>query len=493
MDTVQLNIKNIKNIRNAKLELPFRGGVYAIAGANGCGKSTIMLILSVLLSKKRYSMFQCEDISSDSFIEIKITDSSLKTPYRKCKWVVDNEKLTLIEPNKPIIYTGMYEGSLFYGARFENSTIVDELLKKKSILNEDITKAPEEISKTLSYILRGDQNNYQSLSKIASLKIARKYKLDNVPYFVEAHNGNLLSQYRMSSGECLLISLLNYIYFTLRQKEETQRKKIIIIDEVELAFHPIAIERFMEYLHDLVEEHPNFIIYITSHSPKVINYVHPSKLYMLENNQGDISYINPCYPSYAIRELYKNDGYDVIILVEDELARLVIDKIVLEENLIKSRLINIIPVGGWRNVLTLHKDILEKRLFSEKCKVISILDGDVRNEKVPKGTKELPKIYLPINSVEKFLYSIVLKNQNLDFKKVINDKYCRVLSLRQIIDEFNGKNRSTEDIEKKFYHFFIEKIQMTEDSFVRELTKDIFDTDFINDSFLNSFKSFLSK
>lgn len=493
MDTVQLNIKNIKNISSAKLELPFRGGVYAIAGANGCGKSTIMLILSVLLSKKRYSMFQCEDISNDSFIEITITDNSLKTPYRKCKWVVDNEKLALVGADKPIIYTGMYEGSLFYGARFENSTIVDELLKKKSILDEDITKAPEEISKTLSYILRGDKDNYQSLSKIASLKVARKYHLDNVPYFVEAHNGNLLSQYRMSSGECLLISLLNYIYFTLRQKEETERKKIIIIDEVELAFHPIAIERFMEYLHNLVREHPNFIIYITSHSPKVINNIHPSNLYMLENNQGNISYVNPCYPSYAIRELYKNDGYDVIILVEDELARLVIDKILLEKNLIKSRLINIIPVGGWRNVLTLHKDILEKRLFSEKCKVISILDGDVKGEKVPNGTKDLPKLYLPINSVEKFLYSIVFNQQYISLRKVINDKYCRVLSLNQIMAEFNKKNRSTEDIEKKFYHFFIEKIQMIEDAFVRELTKDIFDTKFVTDSFLNSLVSFLSK
>lgn len=493
MDAVQLNIKNIKNIRNARLELPFKGGVYAMAGANGCGKSTIMLILSVLLSKRRYSMFQCEDISSDSFIEIVITDNSSKTPYRKCKWVVNNQKLSLIETDKPITYTGMYEGSLFYGARFENSTIVDNLLKKRSIHDEDITKAPEEISKTLSYILRGDKNNYQSLRKIASLKTARKYNLDNVPYFIEAHNGNLLSQYRMSSGECLLISLLNYIYFTLRQKENTERKKIIIIDEVELAFHPIAIERFMEYLHNLVKEHPNFIIYITSHSPKVINNIHPSNLYMLENNQGDISYVNPCYPSYAIRDLYKNDGYDVIILVEDELARLVIDKILLDKNLIRSRLINIIPVGGWRNVLTLHKDILEKRLFSEKCKVISILDGDIKEEKVPKGTKGLPKLYLPINSVEKFLYRIVFNQKIEPLRKVINDKYCRVLSLNQIMVEFERENRSENDIEKKFYHFFMEKIQMAQDTFVGEITKDIFDAEFVTNSFIQNLVDFLSK
>lgn len=52
MDTLRIQIHNIKNINEAQLELPFDNGIYTFVGTNGCGKSTMMLCLAQLLSNQ---------------------------------------------------------------------------------------------------------------------------------------------------------------------------------------------------------------------------------------------------------------------------------------------------------------------------------------------------------------------------------------------------------------------------------------------------------
>lgn len=42
---VNVKLQNIKNIKEADITLPLNKGLYAIVGENGCGKSTLMLIL----------------------------------------------------------------------------------------------------------------------------------------------------------------------------------------------------------------------------------------------------------------------------------------------------------------------------------------------------------------------------------------------------------------------------------------------------------------
>lgn len=51
METLKINISHIKNIKKAELEVPFDNGIYTFVGANGCGKSSLMLCMAQLLSK----------------------------------------------------------------------------------------------------------------------------------------------------------------------------------------------------------------------------------------------------------------------------------------------------------------------------------------------------------------------------------------------------------------------------------------------------------
>ncbi|WP_304155823.1 ATP-binding protein [Phocaeicola plebeius] len=52
MDTLKVQLHNIKNIKEASIELPFDNGIYTFVGTNGCGKSTLMLCLAQLLSNQ---------------------------------------------------------------------------------------------------------------------------------------------------------------------------------------------------------------------------------------------------------------------------------------------------------------------------------------------------------------------------------------------------------------------------------------------------------
>ena len=478
MDLLKINIKNIKNINSADVELPLEGGLYSIVGGNGCGKSTLMLIMSVLMSPKRYFMLQSEDYDKTSEINISICNSIGESIN---SWYVHENNKWLCR-TRPFIYKGVYEGSLFYGSRFEDSRNVDKLIRSKEINDEHIVDAFDYVKENLSLILHGDNNHYTNMKKIKNKTISEKLKLTNLPYFMVTPKGDLLSQYRMSSGECLLISLLNYIYCTLinqgASKSVTEKTSLILIDEIELALHPIAISRLITYLNKLIETYPKLCVYLTSHSPEVIRSLKPQNMFLINNNMGILELINPCFPSYAIREVYRHDGFDYLILAEDVLASHVIDSVISENNLKDSRLIHISPVGGWQNVLSLHIDLLRNNVMGVNKKIISVLDGDVKQTVQAKDEfKNISKLFLPIQSIEKFIYDIVFKRTNDKFRKIMNDKYFTIKSLDDLAFEHREQYKTEPKNPDKMFYFRLKKDllnrNISESYFVRNLSEDI--------------------
>lgn len=486
MRLMKIEINNIKNILKANLELPLDGGIYGIIGGNGCGKSTLMLILAIISSPKRYNMFLNGDFDESSSIHISLDLDNGKTEENY--WTVKNHKL-ICNNSAKICYNGVYEGSLFYGTRFEDSRKVETLLTENK-LNQEITDAANYIKNNLSFILHGDYKHYLTLKKIRSKSIATEFKLSNVPFFLETDKKQIISQYRFSSGECLLVSLLNYIYCVLIYKNDNKYKKKynynykkndiphIFIDEIEVALHPIAISRLINFLKDLVKEHPNLVIYLTSHSPEIIKSLEPKNMFLIENNNGNLNLINPCYPSYAIRDVYTHDGFDFLILVEDLLAKYFIEAILKEEDLQSSKLIHITPVGGYNNVLQLHVDLLKNNTLGTNKTIISILDGDIQ-DKINPSYKDLKKLFLPIECVEKLFYKIMIETKYKKLQKIINDKYFTLKSLKSLWEEHNKKypnNKKYENIEKKFFDRLtsdLEKRNISTEAFIQSLVFDL--------------------
>ena len=68
--------------------------------------------------------------------------------------------------------------------------------------------------------------------------------------------------------------------------------------------------------------------------------------------------------------------------------------IIDEKDISRSKLINILPVGGWSNVLNLQHELYIHSTFGAGTKIFSILDGDIQKE-VGQQYKEYPKfLYL---------------------------------------------------------------------------------------------------
>lgn len=468
MTNINLTIKHVKNIINFNLQIPLSNNIYCLVGENGIGKSTVMVCLASLVFPNSLRLFQKEDLYDDSEIKVGYGDKINSYAY-------DSENSRLHIHGDRYRLNGLYEGSLFYGTRFCDSLKIDELVKNMKIQQEEIVNSDEYVKEKMSKILHGKPHRYENLKRIRNKNVTKKLGLKNTPYFNE-FNGNLVSQYRMSSGECLLLSLLHFIYNAVERRSLPSDQPILImIDEIELALHPSAVRRLMDLLVELTNEHKNLTVILSSHSPELIRRIHPDKLYMLEGVEKstgtEIHIVNPCYPCYAIRDIYMPNGFDFVFLVEDELAKKIVRNCINKIEAYKNRLINVLPVGGWENVLKLHKHLVKEKQFGNSTKIISVLDGDVKNEKQLSNYDGLEKYFLPVSSVEKYIRKILIDNEDYHAKKFLNDRFFQLDSLDGILEEYhNAVEKSTKDKNgKKLYSLLkkhLDKQKITEDEFI---------------------------
>ena len=127
----------------------------------------------------------------------------------------------------------------------------------------------------------------------------------------------------------------------------------------------------------------------SSHSSELIRKIHPRNIYYMKNDGGDAKIISPCYPQYAIRSLYNHDGYDCTILVEDRVAEMLVRKLIADYRTKNNLLMNVLPVGGWKNTLELQKNFCEQNILGRDKFTFSIIDGDVMQDKSGKALYEL--------------------------------------------------------------------------------------------------------
>lgn len=481
--SLEIEIKKIKGVGHFYLDFPLENDIYAFVGSNGCGKSTILQAIAQLIRPQNALHALLEnDYAIDS--EVNFSDGQYKD-----KWYVkQNQGRTfwrnqiysayggLRQNPSNIQINGMYEGSLFVGTRFKDSKEVDALLNNKKISQQDLIPADPYVIKHLSYILHGDYLHYSTLQRLKNRELKEKLRLKNLPYFIKSNYGGLISQYRMSSGECLLISLLHFIHNAIIRKSLSPRYPVLmLLDEIELALHPQAVGRFLDLLEEIVATYKNVTVMLTTHASEVIRRIKPRNIFKLENIDKKISIVNPCYPSYAIRDLYKHDKYDFLVLCEDLLAKKVVDYVLNHWNLCTSKLINVLPVGTADSVLKLHKNIISSNVLGVGTRIISILDGDVieglgKNQEY----ENLSKLGLPFPSVEKYLYSSLYQGKIPELKKELGDKYFQLNSIKDLIAEYNKTYEKPQN--KSFYSYLLQdlaKRNITEDTFISFLCEDI--------------------
>lgn len=434
---ISMKIHNVKNIDDFEFVIPTEKGLYALTGENGSGKSTVIsCAAAAFYVPSFYDYFG--NPRDGAYIEFEFNGKKRSVREKDGVWKSPRYREFLG-------ITGFYEGSIVFGNRFKD--IDYSLLGKLALIKkEQLIDASDFVKKSLGNILHDDENYYKSLY-VLETKEARKLGLQRSTYYYE-NKGALISQLNMSTGENLLLTILSSLEKRLKKVVYGDIPAFMFLDEVELALHSSALRRLVFFLKDIAEKN-NTVVLFSTHSIELIRSIVPENIYYLQRHIDDsIEAINPCYPVYATRNLESsNYGHDYIIMVEDDLAKTIVERILREKRLLSNKRVLVISVGGWTQVLRFAYDTIRSNLALSTTKILIVLDRDIKdnvagfmkNEKI--GFSNEPS-YLPIKSLEKYLLEKLIKNIDTKLFRELNDYLFQSKSLDEIVKEYytNIKN-----------------------------------------------------
>ncbi len=484
---LKISIKKIKCIEDLTLELPIDKGLYAITGQNGSGKSTIVACASGVFYYKMPLQQYFGKMDNNASISFGLGNSKrslIKGKNNKWSWKSEGPHMNI---------NGFYEGSLIFGNRFKDMNY-DNIRSLDSIDQNKLIPADEFVRKYLGYILQGDENYYEKLWLVSP-----KYERFKGNIFYYEKNGKRISQFHMSTGENLLISILNSLYHRNNNRGNILRPCIIFLDEIELALHPSSLKRLVDFLKEMAGLY-NYAIYFSTHSIELISGIKPSNIFYIERHQDNtIEVVNPCYPAYATRTLYDHCGYDKVILVEDDLAKAIVERLLRHEKLLNNKLVHILPCGGYTNVIDLADDVVTHTLFGNKTSIAIILDGDIEDKAQLYRTKKNIKNnvalnFLPVESLEKYLRSKLFLNVDHTLFRRLDNYIFQKKSLKELVDSYKTSiNTDNDNDGKKLFNII--DAELKERKFERsEMVSMIVDYLFeINDESLKRLTVFLRK
>ncbi len=422
-DKLCIEIHGVRGIGHLQINMPLAPDVYAITGINGIGKSTLLSCITPRLKHPISFTSLSDSTAEDSTIKFRIGEDEETWAVKNGSWVcTDAKKLSL---------RGFQEGSLTNGTRFFNISSFG-FRYYKQLLDVDsnlILPADDFVIENLGQILQNDKTYYRDLFRLDRSKAEKRYKYKGVVYYLKI-KGKLISQFELSTGEFLLINLLHLFNNLLVRTNNAEKLNVILIDEIELALHPSAIKRLVDFTKEIAKKY-NVAIYFSTHSLEIINSLPIDNLFYLYKTGPDtIACETPCYPAYITRDIYTHSGYDVLILVEDDLAQHLVNRFIDTKRLDYNKRIQVLPVGGYDNTLDLHQNFLQEEVLQPVSHIISIIDGDVKKSVIDKRSNEgkwisIPSdciLFLPVESLEKYIKTELFDKKNYVLMRLIRDR-----------------------------------------------------------------------
>ncbi|GHU57695.1 hypothetical protein FACS189444_0190 [Spirochaetia bacterium] len=440
---LSVDIQNLKSISSLHIDLPVKKDIYAITGQNATGKSTLVAATATVFYNAPMNRYFGKSVDNGTSISFSLNGQEKQWAYNRISGWVQNGHIRI---------KGFYEGSVIFGNRFKETGFFS-LEKMEKVANSDLIDSDPFIRKNLGMILQNDENYYQKVMTINEQVAKDKYGFSGVPYYFYFGNRRI-SQYHMSTGENLLITILHSILSRINDRKELSLQCLLLLDEIELALHPSSLARLLHFLQKISQDY-NMAIYFSTHSIELIREIKPENIFFLDRMiDGSINIVNPCYPSYATKILYDHFGYDTVILVEDDLAKIIVDRLLRKLRLLDNKIVHVMPCGGWTNVLKLASDVVDSNLLSKPSKIITILDGDVESS-VPSYINKnniniaFPVNYLPMQSLEKFLKYNLIQKIDANLYKFLNDYLFQQINLKDIQQQYIKSENSKVNNEKK--------------------------------------------
>lgn len=357
-----------------------------IVGKNGTGKTTLIRAIKNLSVTDTFAKTAAPYIfNSDSKISYQYNDKHYVFRY--------NEKLRTIDTKDIVdkdVKNNIYvELPIPHGERFGNFQRlgdIDEELRRKIALKEYQT--PNELIVFLSEIYQTDRFN--NLKEVYIKK--SKY------YFILREGNFYIREDYLSSGEHFVINLYKMVQ---------RRCKLIFIDEIDISLDALAQVNLLNELRKFCREYEVNILF-TTHSLALMKKLNDSELYYMESGNGIVTIRETSY-NYVKSLLFGFKGWDRYILTEDEMLQKYIENLISHKNIQTFYSYKIIHVGGHDRVVSLMDRNSIDEFLSGQENVITVLDGDQKNNQNYQGNGKI--IFIPFLSVEKQLFENFNNNE----------------------------------------------------------------------------------
>ena len=366
----KIQIDNLKGIKHLEFPFPTKKGVYVLTGTNGSGKTSLLVALHRLGEKMAFTNFRSEgrgfNQNIDTFKNAEITytacNNSVKYRRKGIRWTPAPKKGGVVLTQFPYRNTVFISTS---GNRFFSQDLIDAKRPVVNNMTDDVIQPMNTILQTskfnnLKYItVRGKKGRQKVLHRANKLYVIKE-------------GNNIYSEQLFSLGERLLLNTLELI-------GSVQPRTLLLIDEVELALHPVAQVKFYDYLKEQAKV-KDLVVIISTHSSTLIKHA-DNRLFLENKGGGQIDVLQNCYPSYILRELaaLEDQEPDKIFFVEDRMAQCYLQKVLnrfLNDEGIRM-VIPIVPVGGHPQVLHFIKNFPATRFAKER--IHAFLDKDVED------------------------------------------------------------------------------------------------------------------
>lgn len=437
---IKISIKNLKNISNLEWEVHHEKGIYGIIGENGIGKSSLLTCLAQLTNKETFKQeFSGVGYYDNSKISYSFDNNNfmnwIKNKDTENNWRQDKND-EFIMPR----IDGFFESSIINGKRFSK---VDNYIRNdlEFRIEDKLTESSEFMINEMNYILYGKKTDLYKFDRLVQITAKRrKIKINNDNsqkeyiiktyryYAIQLDETKFLKEYLFSTGEYILLQLLKFLNDFVNK--ENLKPKLIIIDEIEIALHPLAQERLMERL-KLFSEKYNLIVIFATHSFHIIEQIDKKdRFYIYKDDNKNIKIENNVELGYLTSKLYKHQFFDYIFLVEDRMAKkylkLTLNELKKENSDLLNKDYEIISAGGADKVFEVNRSNDKYKYFGN-AKVISIPDQDKKELFQDYPNKKFKKIYIPIDpNIEEYIYNKYLIKDSIFIKKFedfIDDKY----------------------------------------------------------------------
>jgi len=365
-----ITISNLKGISYLEYSLP-PVGVHLLAGANGAGKTTLLACLRRIGYSNAFpvhfpSSVHFTNLDDYGQAEIKYTVNNQSVTYgrRAQRWTPRPRQ------NAFVLGNFGYPSVIYAGATAERITPSAQELRRARV-----RRAPQ--------ILRNVLNDVFATSKFDNLVVVNLTRgAGNKAYLVPVSGSRPVKYYtekNLGLGELCVLKLALSL-------QDCPNNSLVLIDELEMALHPMAQIKFVEFLKDMSAE-KNLTVVVSTHSASLIKYFGKKHLSYLVVEQNRVEVLRNCFPTYALGQL----GYgeerapDVLVYVEDTAARRLSE--MLWKNMVANRLgaraayaptVHFIEIGGIPNVLNML--IKGGGLLPEQTSVKALLDRDAKDE-----------------------------------------------------------------------------------------------------------------